>query len=337
MNLGIYGEPGYLSLHARLHSLLGEVAVGGGDNATAEGGGDDSAREDNLQGKRDLSGFFSPCLQIIHGEAAPDAGVYCNGLPLFLAANCQERQAVAAFDLPPVQMDLGNQQEYGLFPCSAAALSGGYNGHSSSPLLGFWPEMKMEMEMAIEKRRGDTKGNNTTEKQRRGKMSEKFSLLRSLIPHPRKHDRASIVAEATEYIKELLRTVEELQTLLAARRRRVEEWRNPTAARGGGGHPPPRCSWVQRRLRGISVDVRIVEDEVVVRLLRRGGTHCLLLLSRALLDLQLDLLHLAAGNIGDSHVIVINCKIEERSSVYGSAIAKKLVEALEGTAPVAPF
>ncbi|MQM08484.1 hypothetical protein Taro_041342 [Colocasia esculenta] len=200
-------------------------------------------------------------------------------------------------------------------------------------------------------RRGERegRGSNNTERQRRGKMSEKFGVLRSLIPKPGgKHDKASILTEATDYIRELLRTIGHLRGLVEAKQRRTaDKSRRPSAASDEAGmessssqHDPagrprsallPRCSWLQRSYKDTSVDVRTVEDDVTIKVVRRTTADCLLLVSRALHDLRLELLHLAAANIGDSLVLVINSKIEKGSSPSASVIAKKIVEALEGT------
>ncbi|CAK9140454.1 unnamed protein product [Ilex paraguariensis] len=57
----------------------------------------------------------------------------------------------------------------------------------------------------------------TTERQRRENLNDKYKALRNLLPNPTKHtknDRASIVGDAIEYIKELLRTANELKILV---------------------------------------------------------------------------------------------------------------------------
>ncbi|KAG0476663.1 hypothetical protein HPP92_013504 [Vanilla planifolia] len=54
-------------------------------------------------------------------------------------------------------------------------------------------------------------GSQKNEKQRRERLGKKFELLKSLIPNPSKPDRATIVSDTIEYIKELLRTVDELK------------------------------------------------------------------------------------------------------------------------------
>lgn len=68
--------------------------------------------------------------------------------------------------------------EYGFAPATAGDGGGveGWTGQSASALLGLGGGGVGGL------RRREARGSNSTEKQRRGKMSEKFGVLRSLIP-----------------------------------------------------------------------------------------------------------------------------------------------------------
>ncbi|KAK1278100.1 Transcription factor bHLH91 [Acorus gramineus] len=92
---------------------------------------------------------------------------------------------------------------------------------------------------------------------------------------------------------------------------------------------PLRSSWLQRKSKETTVDVRIVDDEVTIKLSQRKRSNCLLSTARILHELHLELLHVAGGNIGDYHIFMFNTKIYEGSSVYASAIAKKLIEVVD--------
>lgn len=198
-----------------------------------------------------------------------------------------------------------------------------------------------------------------TEKQRREQLNDKYGALRNLVPNPTKNDRASVVGDAIEYIKELLRTMNELKILVEKkrcgreRRKRhktegsvvngdvdVESCNNvkpgvvdpageQTSYNGGGGPSPLRSSWLQRKSKETEIDVRIVEDEVTIKLVQRKKINCLLYVSRILDELQLDLHHVAGGHIGDHYSFLFNTKIYEGSCVYASAIANKLIQVVD--------
>ncbi|XP_076887889.1 transcription factor bHLH10-like [Bidens hawaiensis] len=199
-----------------------------------------------------------------------------------------------------------------------------------------------------------------TEKHRRQQMGGKFEALKQLIPNPSKADRASIVGDGIEYINELKRTVEELKILVDRKRCNrgrmkkhkaedhstldVESIYTRSNANGGGGggdigHDQQgyngnststmRSSWLQRKSKNIEIDVRIIDDEVTIKLVQQKRINCLLLVSKVLDDLPLDLHHVAGGLIGDFYSYLFNTKICEGSSVYASAIANKLIEVVD--------
>ncbi|EPS57728.1 hypothetical protein M569_17090, partial [Genlisea aurea] len=127
-----------------------------------------------------------------------------------------------------------------------------------------------------------------TEKHRRVLLNDKYEALKKLIPNPTKTDRASTVADAINYIQELKRTVAELKVLLekkrAARERRRsdDENRHVTtvaapiqgdndACNNGDSSSSSslRTSWLQRKSKHTEVDVRIIDDEVTVKVVQQ--------------------------------------------------------------------
>ncbi|RWR87271.1 transcription factor EAT1-like protein [Cinnamomum micranthum f. kanehirae] len=191
--------------------------------------------------------------------------------------------------------------------------------------------------------KGEAKG-FATEKQRREQLGDKFKALASLVPTPTKTDRASVVSDAIDYIKELHRRINELKILVekkrCARERRkrlkVEddasneiESSSVTADRDQPFNGSLRSSWLLRKSKETMVDVRIIEDEVNIKLTQRKKANFILLVAKILDELQLELLQLAGGNIGDYYIFMFNAKIGEDSSVYASAIANKMIEVLD--------
>jgi hypothetical protein len=146
-----------------------------------------------------------------------------------------------------------------------------------------------------------------------------------------------VVGDAIEYIKELLRTVNELKLLVDKKRcGRERSKRHKTEADCGtngdvescnmkphGGDQADqsyngslRSSWLQRKSKDTEVDVRIIDDEVTIKLVQRKN-NCLLLVSKVLDDLQLDLHHVAGGHIGDFFSFLFNTKVGIMNLFHG--------------------
>ncbi|CAM8977996.1 unnamed protein product [Rhodiola kirilowii] len=180
-------------------------------------------------------------------------------------------------------------------------------------------------------RKGKGKQGNATERKRRVEFSGKYDALKSLLPNPNKPDRASIVGEAIDYIKELKRTVSELKILVEKKRcGKQRKMRQGQEEDGVGDYNGSlRCSWLQRKSKNAEVDVRIIDDEVTIKLVQRKRVNCLLLVSNILDELQLDLQHAAGGHTGDFYSYLFNTKICEGSTVYATGIANRLLEAVE--------
>ncbi|CAH8282224.1 unnamed protein product [Eruca vesicaria subsp. sativa] len=185
-----------------------------------------------------------------------------------------------------------------------------------------------------------------TERERRVHFSDRFSDLKNLIPNPTKSDRASIVGEAIDYIKELLRTIEEFKMLVE--KKKFGKFRTKKRAKTSGeqdtvSHRPQsevdqscfnknkslRCSWLKRKSKVTEVDVRIIDDEVTIKVVQKKKINCLLFTTKVLDQLKLDLHHVAGGQIGEHYSFLFNTKICEGSCVYASGIADTVMEVVE--------
>ncbi|KAI8025069.1 Transcription factor bHLH10 [Camellia lanceoleosa] len=219
----------------------------------------------------------------------------------------------------------------------------GERRHFDSGVLEFTGDMSC-MASRGSNRKGTTK-HCATDRQKREYMNDKYKALSSLVPNPSKSDRASVVGDAIEYIKELLRTVNELKILVEKKRcgrERSKRHKTDNGSATGDGEcsnitPDPeqsyngstlRSSWLQRKSKDTEVDIRIIDDEVTIKLGQRKKINCLLIVSKVLDELQLDIQHVSGGLVADNYSYLFNSKICEGSSVYASAIANKLIEVM---------
>jgi hypothetical protein len=126
-----------------------------------------------------------------------------------------------------------------------------------------------------------------------------------------------------------------------------------------------RSSWIQRRSKECHVDVRIVGNEINIKFTEKKKTNSLLCAAKVLDEFRLELIHVGGGVIGDQRIFMFNTKvtirflyseqhfgrfphfysinthgtiplmshdtvqIPESSSVYASALAMKLLRAVE--------
>ncbi|XP_010475345.1 PREDICTED: transcription factor bHLH89-like [Camelina sativa] len=182
-----------------------------------------------------------------------------------------------------------------------------------------------------------------TERERRVHFKDRFGDLKKLIPNPTKSDRASIVGEAIDYIKELLRTIDEFKLLVEKKRIKQrnregddvvdENFKAQSEVVEQSSinkkNNALRCSWLKRKSKFTEVDVRIIDDEVTIKIVQKKKINSLLFVSKVIDQLQLDLHHVAGAQIGEHHSFLFNTKICEGSSVYASAIADRVMEVLE--------
>ncbi|KAI3913748.1 hypothetical protein MKW98_011809 [Papaver atlanticum] len=187
----------------------------------------------------------------------------------------------------------------------------------------------------------------STEKMKREKLGDQFKALSLLVPSPsKKPDRASVLASTIDYINELKGTVDYLKVLVDKKRNARNKKSRIENEAVAGDMPASstnidrdqnsfngqvRSSWSQRKSKDAEVDVRMIDGDVTIQLIvqRPKMINLLLCVSSIFDELQLDLLHVSSGCIGDYYNFWFNTKILAGSSVFASAIAKKLFEGVE--------
>lgn len=73
-----------------------------------------------------------------------------------------------------------------------------------------------------------------------------------------------------------------------------------------------RCSWLQRKSKVTEVDVRIVDDEVTIKVVQKKKINCLLVVTKVLDQLHLDLHHVSGGQIGEHYSFLLNTKVSDQ-------------------------
>ncbi|OEL26559.1 Basic helix-loop-helix protein A [Dichanthelium oligosanthes] len=182
------------------------------------------------------------------------------------------------------------------------------------------------------------------ERQRREKLNERFIVLRSLVPFVTKMDKASILGDTIEYVKQLRRRIQDLEsrarlqidghqtttralavskekrarsTSTAAmeaetgRKVRAVEASSSCSTSGGAGKPPAASTEVQ---------VSIIESDALLELRCPHRDGLLLRVMQALhRELGLEVTSVQASSAGDVLLVELRAKVKEvhgrRSSI----------------------
>lgn len=186
------------------------------------------------------------------------------------------------------------------------------------------------------------------ERRRREKLSERFITLKSLVPFVTKMDKASILGDTIEYIKQLSKKVQELE----ARKREMEaEQRSRTSVmdlaqstRGGPGpdkrkmrivggsgsggkskavHPTPRQVAATAEVAVVQVEVSIIENDALVELHCPYKDGLLLDIMQTLKKLRIEIMAVQSSvNNNGIFQAELRAKVKENVSCKKSSIAE---------------
>ncbi|XP_047981231.1 transcription factor BHLH42 isoform X2 [Salvia hispanica] len=143
------------------------------------------------------------------------------------------------------------------------------------------------------------------ERRRREKLNERFVVLRSMVPFVTKMDKASILADTIEYLKQLKRRIQQLEAESERNARRREKCRL-------------RTDMSKRPKVGATVEVSIIESDALVDISCVDKSGLLLDLMQMLRDLGL-------------HVTTAHSSIN--NGTFNAELRAKVVESAHGRRP----
>lgn len=152
-----------------------------------------------------------------------------------------------------------------------------------------------------------------------------ISSYHSLITHLHhfrfeiKTDRASVVGDAINYIKEMRRAIDHLKVLVEKKRRgmtsckrlKTEEEEPVIDMESSSIKPVPfngssKSSWLLRKSKEAIVDICIIDNEINIKLIQRKKGNCFLLVARVVDELQLEV---TGGKVGEYYVFNFKSKV----------------------------
>lgn len=152
-----------------------------------------------------------------------------------------------------------------------------------------------------------------------------ISSYHSLITHLHhfrfeiKTDRASVVGDAINYMKEMRRAIDHLKVLVEKKRRgmtsckrlKTEEEEPVIDMESSSIKPVPfngssKSSWLLRKSKEAIVDVCIIDNEINIKLIQRKKGNCFLLVARVVDELQLEV---TGGKVGEYYVFNFKSKV----------------------------
>ncbi|XP_078149390.1 basic helix-loop-helix (bHLH) DNA-binding superfamily protein isoform X1 [Carex rostrata] len=160
------------------------------------------------------------------------------------------------------------------------------------------------------------------ERRRREKLNERFIILRSLVPFVTKMDKASILGDTIEYVKQLRKRIQELESrnkqVEASQRLKklpLSEKRKLRAIEGGGSNATGKPA------RGETTDIQvsIIEQDALLELQCPYKEGLLISFMQTLHDLRLEVISVNTSMEGGTFVAEFRAKVKEvngkRSSI----------------------
>ncbi|KAK8946105.1 Transcription factor bHLH14 [Platanthera guangdongensis] len=161
------------------------------------------------------------------------------------------------------------------------------------------------------------------ERQRREKLNHRFYALRSVVPNVSRMDKASLLADAVSYIKDLRAKVEQLEA--DAKRPKKEL---AVEQRGGAGASATPTSTVTGGPSTIEVEVKLLGPDAIIMVQSENLGHPPAKLMTALSDLDLSVHHATVSGIKE--VLIQNVVVRVPEALQGDGnLRRALLAQLE--------
>ncbi|KAK8945245.1 Transcription factor bHLH14 [Platanthera zijinensis] len=161
------------------------------------------------------------------------------------------------------------------------------------------------------------------ERQRREKLNHRFYALRSVVPNVSRMDKASLLADAVSYIKDLRAKVEQLEA--DARRPKKEL---AVEQRGGAGASATPTSTLTGGPSTIEVEVKLLGPDAIIMVQSENLSHPPAKLMTALSDLDLSVHHATVSGIKE--VLIQNVVVRVPEALQGDGnLRRALLAQLE--------
>ncbi|CAD5196922.1 unnamed protein product [Musa acuminata subsp. malaccensis] len=159
-----------------------------------------------------------------------------------------------------------------------------------------------------------------SERKRREKLNEKFLVLRSLIPSVSKVDKASVLDDTIEYLKDLERRVQELESCRGSVERRKhfavaertsgnEEIMNGKRKACDVDEAETQHNWAVSKDGPIHVTITMKEKEVSIEMRCPWREHLLLEIIGSMSDLRLDPLSVQSSTVDGMLALTLESKV----------------------------
>lgn len=154
------------------------------------------------------------------------------------------------------------------------------------------------------------------ERRRREKLNERFIILRSLVPFVTKMDKASILGDTIEYVKQLRKKIQDLEALgrVGSDKRKIR------VVEGIGGMRKPKTAAASGVVS--SVQVSIIESDALLELECGNREGLLLDVMQVLREMRIEVTTVQSSHNNGVFVAELRAKVKENPNAKKASIVE---------------